>query len=447
VERRIGMRDIRFTLAAAFILAGDDRAAMPLISATRLKNEDESIAAMLMAAIDPPGGDAFGLVTDYLQSTNPQRTALVDEVFDRVATRAGYSAASKWRLDSVTRDDERLTETERMMLPPGVAALLPVRMVPDTVAATTAALARLLNRAPLAAFVECAIDDKARSADPDVPSRIVRPLPAGFDFLRMEARGDEVVAVAASQNIDPTNGTTAGGYWILRSKDRGVTWSAPLYTGLRVNQPYDLVIGSTLPMFRDNGVRVEFVTTALDGQMSDPFALQLKWSDLERDSDHDGLTDLMEDRLLTDPNAADTDGDGLPDGVDPLPQVAFREWDGETAAILTSAIEQYYGSGVAHSGGKFERDAPTMFIAGDPADFAAVKSRMRIIVMSDADLDAASKKFGPTAATRVSPVIIDHTGTNAWVQLTNEDHGTAYRLAKNDGIWTAVAVAARVITP
>ncbi|MGA8810050.1 MAG: hypothetical protein WB973_19435 [Thermoanaerobaculia bacterium] len=38
--------------------------------------------------------------------------------------------------------------------------------------------------------------------------------------------------------------------------DRGATWNPPLYTGLRVMQPYEVVIGSTLPMLRDDGVQL-----------------------------------------------------------------------------------------------------------------------------------------------------------------------------------------------
>src|SRR4051812_38100597 len=71
VERIIGTRDVRFTLAAALILAGDDRAALPLVPGGEMKDDEAAIAAILMAAIDSPGGDAFDLVTNYLQSTNP----------------------------------------------------------------------------------------------------------------------------------------------------------------------------------------------------------------------------------------------------------------------------------------------------------------------------------------------------------------------------------------
>ena len=38
-----------------------------------------------------------------------------------------------------------------------------------------------------------------------------------------------------------------------------------------------------------------------------------------RDSDHDGLTNAEERRLHTDPHNADSDGDGISDGVDSRP--------------------------------------------------------------------------------------------------------------------------------
>jgi len=47
----------------------------------------------------------------------------------------------------------------------------------------------------------------------------------------------------------------------------------------------------------------------------------LSMDELTRDSDGDGLTDITERLLLTDPAKADTDGDGLSDFVDPTPNV------------------------------------------------------------------------------------------------------------------------------
>jgi hypothetical protein len=47
----------------------------------------------------------------------------------------------------------------------------------------------------------------------------------------------------------------------------------------------------------------------------------LSLADQQRDSDGDGLTDVAEAMLGTDPHRTDTDGDGIPDASDPTPNV------------------------------------------------------------------------------------------------------------------------------
>ena len=247
---------------------------MPLLNAPPAKKdsaEGESIAAttaVLLAAIDSPGGDAFDLVTDYLQHADAKTTALVDEVFDRVATRAGYAAASKWRLDTIARADEQLAATERMDLPSAAAALTPAMTAART-DAISPAVARLLNRAPLVPFVECAVDDNARSAEPGVLSGLpgrAEFLPS-MDVLRIETRGDEIVALASSQDVDPTGDFSAGGYWIVRSTDRGATWNPPLYTGLRVAQPYEASSGRRCRCCATTACASSVTMTDSDGQV------------------------------------------------------------------------------------------------------------------------------------------------------------------------------------
>jgi hypothetical protein len=64
-------------------------------------------------------------------------------------------------------------------------------------------------------------------------------------------------------------------------------------------------------------------------------------SDLLRDSDGDGLPDVAEQRLGTDPNNKDTDGDGDPDGIDPWPNAPFRKLS-DAEQVLATAFEARY---------------------------------------------------------------------------------------------------------
>ncbi|WP_309721799.1 PQQ-binding-like beta-propeller repeat protein [Armatimonas sp.] len=61
---------------------------------------------------------------------------------------------------------------------------------------------------------------------------------------------------------------------------------------------------------------------------------------LRKDTDSDGLTNLVEVRLGTDPKKADTDCDGLPDAIDPCPNAAPRSL-GDTEQILSACMEAW----------------------------------------------------------------------------------------------------------
>ncbi|MBB6049944.1 PQQ-binding-like beta-propeller repeat protein [Armatimonas rosea] len=142
------------------------------------------------------------------------------------------------------------------------------------------------------------------------------------------------------QNIVSTQQDTKGRTWMLfyssilgygtalfMVERRGTEWGTPLFTG----------IGTT---GRDEFPKT-FRGIPLDKLLASEW-IKLFPDDptIRKDTDGDGLTDLAEARLGTDPKKADTDGDDLRDAVDPCPLVARRP-QGDTEQILAACIEAW----------------------------------------------------------------------------------------------------------
>jgi hypothetical protein len=72
-------------------------------------------------------------------------------------------------------------------------------------------------------------------------------------------------------------------------------------------------------------------------------------SELRRDSDSDGLTDITEQLLLCDPNNSDTDGDGMNDALDPTPNLDVAELDNVGRGILRALDYFFDGSDLSAS--------------------------------------------------------------------------------------------------
>lgn len=92
---------------------------------------------------------------------------------------------------------------------------------------------------------------------------------------------------------------------------------------------------------RDKGRWVEPIFTGERGISDDWLTRFTEDPTLRVDTDSDGWTDRMEERLGTDPKRADTDGDGLKDSEDANPLVAPRSLN-ETEKVLAVAFEARY---------------------------------------------------------------------------------------------------------
>lgn len=176
-------------------------------------------------------------------------------------------------------------------------------------------------------------------------------LPRGFRVVRAERKGTNAVAVALSQRLDPTGEVSGGGYWLLLSGDGGASWEPPLYTGLRTLRPYVVAERSSLPILEGEEIRLEAAREELDegsitfppvclrtGPRQEGLVLVSTLGALRRDSDGDGLPDVVEERLMLDPLNPDSDGDGFPDGSDPAPHVPNRQDSTRDAELLSELL-------------------------------------------------------------------------------------------------------------
>lgn len=142
----------------------------------------------------------------------------------------------------------------------------------------------------------------------------------------------QMFAVSISSDVDPRAEISFGGYWLHVSGDHGRQWQGPYYLGLAHQYPYVIERAARGVVF--DGVRALLEVERREVDESSitlpPIELRTKGvverllldvdlSEVRRDTDGDGLTDLLEEKLLSNPSDRDTDADGIPDGRDAVP--------------------------------------------------------------------------------------------------------------------------------
>jgi hypothetical protein len=293
------------------------------------------------------------------------------------------------------------------------------------------------------------------------------PLPKSFKLLRAERSGDEIRAVCLSPAVDPGGEVSPGGYWLLRSRDAGTTWLTPLYLGFQYQQPYEVAEQARVSLFAPDVLRLEVQVAELDPDSIShpPVALRLRREskdvyvdlqmvDIERDSDGDGFTDLVEAKLATDPNNPDTDGDGLNDAFDDFPQASARAEPGVLAPILVDMLGKLtgYERAAVIEPVRVGRSAATSartrgvagsllfkFIEGDARQFAGLRIDGQVIVLSEQQIDALRARSGPFYPLSYTAVI-DPQRTRAQVRWGAGWTGGVLNYKLKDGKWVGEEV-------
>lgn len=437
VERRAddpNIVDVAGELAAAFALAGNRTRAAELLKHVAPENIDGKIVADLLRT---DRHDPFDVVT-----YSP--LGIVGEATAAAAARGGYAQRAATLLDENAHTPYgRRTGSET------IAPYLPAPLRNELRAMVARART---HRAALAAKSGVRSDVRilALLRQPATRAYVEQAMPAdtatapiasgcsGFPqmsqwskLIRCESRGDERVAVDKSELLDP-RGMWGSGYWIVHSRDGGKSWER-LYTGIRTDAPYRVVESSTISMFGGDHLSLE--SDFLDTAPNDPWPsrrvlrramLSLSWEVLRRDSDGDGYTDLVEERMVTDPHAADSDGDGIDDAHDPLPQIVPPRIAPPEAEVMRAVMPKGVG-----------RDGGAALIIGDRTIMAGVPSTASVIVLTREEAEAYAAKFGWTAFSDFSDVVIARDGQRAKVYLNFATSGNSYDLTRTPTGWIA----------
>ncbi|HEX4823247.1 MAG TPA: hypothetical protein VFV19_02940 [Candidatus Polarisedimenticolaceae bacterium] len=493
---------LRSSLASAAFLAGERERAIRLASGDppplkdKERDEERERLAIVRAAFERIAGggpaDAFDTLEKALVSGESfeRMPRPLTALWARLASETDYPdiAAELWRRRNAWRNDPAPVPAR---IAAAVAACRSVSVDPAAASeareradAASAGIASRLAAEPLKVFAEHPLPAGVAPWDPPDAER--RPLEEklkawklpGLWPVRVDAAGNDVVAIGLAQDYDPAGEVSGGGYWVARSHDRGKTWSRALYTGLRPMQPYVIRSFSKLAMIDGDRLRIEVDLRELDTtkitfppigrsftRTESGIYLEAAWADLERDRDGDGLTDLAEERLMTDPDSADTDGDGLRDGEDPLPHVAASSkasaLTGALAALLQGGGYQARPILTGDPGGqktdaddtknveavmeKMLKDAvaltseATTFIRGDRAAFAGMTADHRIVVLSDSEADRARERFGVHYPATIR-IFMDHAGSKALAIWNESWRGETVHLEKVGGVWRRTPV-------
>jgi hypothetical protein len=449
-----GVPDVRTGLAMAAFLAGDTDRARALEAAYdgSRRNDDFSvkIAAIerkVLRALIEPVEEPFDVLQAAIVSIQTRsRPGVASMALARVAEVGGYrelaSAILRQAGDHVWNSGPvpatpYFDRKSRADLEQIVAAADARRATFRNAAAELAppadgiapSIKRLLAQPKLARYVERELTAKPVAAPPEKKS----VLPASFWPVRVEhTESNEIVAIAVPNSpFGPDES-----YWILRSPDGGATWDRPLYTGLRRGHPYIVRQASAVPIANGRQLDLE-VRVAERGA----YILEIPWQTLRRDSDDDGLTDLFEERIVTDPQNRDTDGDGVDDGADLTPHFGKQQPQSTIADAMARLVRHHDAGG--GSSAALRRDAPrdefgvrTHFVEGDRAYVDAPGASIRRVVLTSAEWKLYRDKFGDVHSSDLRYAFASRDGKRALIVWNERGGEDTFLLTKGpDGEW------------
>jgi hypothetical protein len=152
-----------------------------------------------------------------------------------------------------------------------------------------------------------------------------------YQIIKFEKSGDRQVFIYNDNKFEDIFWGESG-IWIALSNENGKNWEY-YFTGIEEKTPFFLKWYSKLPLILDDD-KIQIESAILEQTkaashpgppasykvLKDGISIIFDLKKIIKDSDGDGLTDLVEQKFMTNPYSKDTDGDSIPDNLDLNPR-------------------------------------------------------------------------------------------------------------------------------
>jgi hypothetical protein len=290
-----------------------------------------------------------------------------------------------------------------------------------------------------------------------VPKGLSR-LPAGFMPVRMERQGNTAVAVSVSQTLDPVGEISPGGYWLHVSHDGGRHWERPLYTGLVARWPYVAKDTSALPLIAGDAVQLAVDVAEIDTAsiIYPPVAtrnrrelpnrfLTIPLKELAKDTDSDGISDVVARHLLLDqpdtirPYVVGSDKAGTCGGPASPERIALTAVLARIADPSAQAIIEPVKRTLPLSMLGWQRTdaapARPVILQGRAEDFLCLKVDRPVLVFNTAAIEAMKPLSPDFHAIEMPSIIFNRDKTRGFVSWSAGWAGGTLRLRLVEGKW------------